>query len=61
MFFKKNTFEKYPDIQIIADQTKMEYKIIYLECLREKDLVRFERKEKIMPIRLVEKLIEKLI
>lgn len=48
-FAKENLFEKYPDIEMTADPFEPNYRIKYTECIKERNAVRFERKEKIVP------------
>lgn len=60
-FAKENLFEKYPDIQIVADTFEPNYKIRYTECIKERNSVRFERKEKTVPRESLERLISEIL
>lgn len=54
-------FEKYPDIQITVNSFEPSYKIKYTECIKERGSVRFERKEKTVPRRSLERLISEIL
>lgn len=60
-FARENLFEKYPDIQITADPFEPNYRIRYTECIKDKNTVRFERKEKTIPKNFLEKLISEIL
>jgi hypothetical protein len=56
-----NTFEKYPDLQIVADSLDNLYKVKYLECVQERGSIRFEKKEKIVSREVIESLVNEII
>jgi hypothetical protein len=58
---KENLFEKYPDIQITVDPFEPNYRIKYTECIKERGSVRFERKEKTVPRKSLERLISEIL
>jgi hypothetical protein len=60
-FAKENLFEKYPDIEIKADPFEPSYRIKYTECIKEKNVVKFERKEKTVPKQALERLISEIL
>ncbi|NBT57424.1 hypothetical protein EBT16_01435 [bacterium] len=60
-FAKENLFEKYPDIQITADPFEPNYNIKYTECIKENHMVRFERKEKTIPKKSLERFISEVL
>lgn len=60
-FAKENLFEKYPNIEIIADPFEPKYKIKYTECIKENHSVRFERKEKTVPKKSLEGFISEVL
>ena len=60
-FAKENLFEKYPDIQIAVDPFEPSYIIKYTECIKERGSVRFERKQKTVPRKSLERLISEIL
>jgi hypothetical protein len=58
---KENLFDRYPDIQITADPFEPNYKIKYIECVKENQTVRFERKEKTVPKKSLERFISEVL
>lgn len=61
MMFSNATFEKYPDLEIIADPLDNLYKVKYLECIQERASIRFEKKEKVISREAIESLIGEII
>ena len=54
-------FQKYPFIEIISDLYEYKYKVKYTECVKEKGSIRFERKQKTVPTKLIEKFISEIL
>ena len=56
-----NTFEKFPSIEIAASGVEPCYRIRYIECVKERGAIRFERREKKVQKQFLEMLISQLI
>lgn len=57
----QSVFEKYPSVEIIADGTSPQYRIKYIECVKEFGTIRFEKKERIVPKKEFENIVLKVI
>lgn len=56
-----DVFEKYPSVEIIADAMSPQYRIKYIECVKEHNSIRFEKRERIVPKEELEGLVLKVI
>jgi hypothetical protein len=56
-----DTFQKFPHIEILADPLDPVYKIKYTECVKERGVVRFERREIRVPKYALESLVGDVI
>lgn len=54
-------FEKYPNIEIVADPVELKFRITYTECVSERGVVRFERRTKFIDKEVLEQAIGCLI
>jgi len=59
IFMKPTILEKYPSVEIVAEHSKCT--IRYMECSRDGDHLRFERKEKSVPLDLASRLVRELL
>ena len=57
---KEELFNKFPDVEMVLDGFDSKYKIKYTECTKERGVIRFEKKEKIIDKEKVEKLLSEL-
>lgn len=44
----EDLFEKYPNIEIVADPMAPQYRIKYMECVKEQGVIRFNRHERLV-------------
>lgn len=44
----QTVFEKYPSVEIVADAVAPQYRVKYIECVREGGTIRFEKHERIV-------------
>ncbi len=57
----RSVFDKYPSIEIVADAMSPQYRIKYIECVKESGSIRFEKRERIVPKEELENLVLKVI
>lgn len=57
----KEKFEKYPEVQIISDLVNQNYRIKYIECVEERGVIRFEKREKVVSKDLLESSVAEII
>ena len=57
----QSVFDKYPSVEIIADAYDPQYRIKYIECVRDAGLIRFEKRERLVSKDELEHLVLKVI
>lgn len=53
----ETVFEKYPSVEIVADAMLPQYRIKYIECVKEGGTIRFEKHERIVKKEKLEQLV----
>jgi hypothetical protein len=57
----EGTFDKYPNIEIVADAMDPVYRVKIMECVRDGRLVRFEKTELRVPRKTLESFVANLV
>ena len=57
----EGTFERYPDIEMVADPADPVYRVRIVECVREGGLMRFEKRCLLVPRGDLEPLVSELV
>lgn len=55
------TFDRYPSIEIVADPYSPQYRVKYIECIKDHGTIRFEKHERMVPREELERIVLEII